>query len=164
MFSYGTTPFCLSFFISIHAPREGGDPCIRRHTSASSHFNPRPPRGGRPDFANAQYDVVDISIHAPREGGDTPLRDVPTVLGISIHAPREGGDCRAFRHCRRRRYFNPRPPRGGRPRSFSLVPSYRKFQSTPPARGATSQMPDAFIGSLRFQSTPPARGATPTPS
>ena len=37
----------LKSFISIHAPREGGDEeemlCIRWHMD----FNPRPPRGGR---------------------------------------------------------------------------------------------------------------------
>ena len=40
------------------------------------------------------------------------------------------------------------------------LPLYRKFQSTPPARGAT--FPDKsciFIDEV-FQSTPPARGAT----
>ena len=34
-----------------------------------------------------------------------------------------------------------------------------EFQSTPPARGATVDYPNAFIKEV-FQSTPPARGAT----
>ena len=34
-------------------------------------------------------------------------------------------------------YFNPRPPRGGRQLPSALVENYNKFQSTPPARGAT---------------------------
>ena len=78
--------------------------------------------------------------------------------------------------------FNPRPPRGGRPRQLEAVCKRchisihapreggddrcaasshpgRKFQSTPPARGATVQLhPDREISA--FQSTPPARGAT----
>ena len=60
---------------------------------------------------------VHISIHAPREGGDTwgPIRR-PSQLKISIHAPREGGDCMI--------------------RWICLM--YPLFQSTPPARGATS--------------------------
>ena len=33
--------------ISIHAPREGGDVASLAFTKAVSHFNPRPPRGGR---------------------------------------------------------------------------------------------------------------------
>ena len=34
--------------ISIHAPREGGDGSANITCGMSSHFNPRPPRGGRP--------------------------------------------------------------------------------------------------------------------
>ena len=79
-------------------------------------------------------------------------------------------------------HFNPRPPRGGRLRRQELISKNETFQSTPPARGATSkftedenankisihapreggdgipvQCPLPFSG---FQSTPPARGAT----
>ena len=57
-----------------------------------------------------------ISIHAPREGGDL----VGTILAhhrdISIHAPREGGDYPSAAYPFPDRYFNPRPPRGGRHR------------------------------------------------
>ena len=59
------------------------------------------------------------------------------LLVISIHAPREGGD-------------------------YSLPKKHLhkiKFQSTPPARGATS-IASYPAGSNIFQSTPPARGAT----
>ena len=56
-----------------------------------------------------------ISIHAPREGGDVALAlDGREILHISIHAPREGGDGSPPAGCSRPRYFNPRPPRGGR--------------------------------------------------
>ena len=78
--------------------------------------------------------------------------------------------------------FNPRPPRGGRPRiqrrpsadqpisihapreGGDAAPWRRRswawlFQSTPPARGATAASTPSAI-SCRFQSTPPARGAT----
>ena len=126
-------------FISIHAPREGGDTC----TPASElvlcgDFNPRPPRGGRrislptnapilefqstppargatPRGIQPAQDPV-ISIHAPREGGDADHPAAPTRWRISIHAPREGGDPRRGSPCRRR----------------------SGFQSTPPARGATT--------------------------
>ena len=58
-----------------------------------------------------------ISIHAPREGGDLCNNKYTQILiDISIHAPREGGD-------------------------VSLMPSWpglMEFQSTPPARGATT--------------------------
>ena len=59
-----------------------------------------------------------ISIHAPREGGDGMPADAIAILKISIHAPREGGDTARFRHVSAVHHFNPRPPRGGRPRSW----------------------------------------------
>ena len=34
-------------FISIHAPREGGDFSVRYRLTPDTYFNPRPPRGGR---------------------------------------------------------------------------------------------------------------------
>ena len=55
-----------------------------------------------------------ISIHAPREGGDAGPRQGFPPPCISIHAPREGGDILGGKKERRRQYFNPRPPRGGR--------------------------------------------------
>ena len=60
---------------------------------------------------------------------------------------------------RRRNYFNPRPPRGGR-QAIKVTSGYRcVFQSTPSARRATEQ------GRItkpvdKFQSTPSARRAT----
>ena len=82
-----------SFRISIHALREEGDilmsmakqdnykflstPSARRATpsvlcglSRTSHFYPRPPRGGRPGGTTPQPRIVSISIHALREEGD----------------------------------------------------------------------------------------------
>ena len=61
--------------ISIHAPREGGDAPKIANDILSTHFNPRPPRGGR-----------------------LPSQDttIPTWSAISIHAPREGGDLAVF--------------------------------------------------------------------
>ena len=124
-------------FISIHAPREGGDgvmqplinfsaifqstPPARGATlpivtsgMSTGNFNPRPPRGGRRNddrYLAAKY----ISIHAPREGGDVKGWNAIPTKNISIHAPREGGDLGQ--------------------RSIRWITS--RFQSTPPARGAT---------------------------
>ena len=78
--------------ISIHAPREGGDVLQVAAVHLFKHFNPRPPRGGRPHV----------------------FRPLPGLPVISIHAPREGGDTRLPAGRRSRAYFNPRPPRGGR--------------------------------------------------
>ena len=67
-------------------------------------------------FPACSINCVKISIHAPREGGDDP-EDVRALnCEISIHAPREGGDLTVKR----------------------IGKIKIRFQSTPPARGATS--------------------------
>ena len=60
---------CILIDISIHAPREGGDPLQQQ-----------------------QAGYTTISIHAPREGGDLTTNKPKDKTKISIHAPREGGD------------------------------------------------------------------------
>ena len=104
-----------------------------------------------------------ISIHAPREGGDRVQCTTPGPSGqISIHAPREGGDSDCIGLRVRRNHFNPRPPRGGRPWPIWPSISACRFQSTPPARGATIYEVPIMLPDDLFQSTPPARGATET--
>ena len=149
----------VEFLISIHAPREGGDCTIRwiclmyplfqstppargathlrSQTIEADTFQSTPPaRGATITFLNQQgftlfqstppargatslimclVEDATISIHAPREGGDFLPGFLPVVTGISIHAPREGGDA---------------------PASIFSRETVR-FQSTPPARGAT---------------------------
>ena len=63
-----------------------------------------------------------ISIHAPREGGDYNHDTGKWEIVISIHAPREGGDA----------YRVP-------------VSASSTFQSTPPARGATTEDGDPSV-------------------
>ena len=128
---------CCRCKISIHAPRQGGDPVNTAGTHRARDFNPRPPRGGRqngggglmaarkfqstPPARGATIQDRDaqqqayISIHAPREGGDKSLDNITNMWDISIHAPREGGDLIIFR----------------------TACGMGEFQSTSPARGAT---------------------------
>ena len=80
---------------------------------------------------------VDISIHALREEGDAPAGGCDEFCGISIHALREEGDCWQGRCRYRRRYFYPRPPRGGRRRYRLATRLPAGFLSTPSARRAT---------------------------
>ena len=124
--------------ISIHAPREGCDG--RRHCGAwaSSNFNPRTPRGVRQGGGNSLRplflfqsthpargatpaalpgaDQPGISIHAPREGCDLSQFVDTTSRAISIHAPREGCDAVYAGTHRCHMNFNPRTPRGVRPK------------------------------------------------
>ena len=100
--------------ISIHAPREGGDPAIVKVWNLA----------------------VKISIHAPREGGDDEIIANAAQYFISIHAPREGGDClRTWGHL-----------------------ANKKFQSTPPARGATKQSYLSKPVNSNFNPRPPRGG------
>ena len=82
------------------------------------------------------------------------------VSVISIHAPRTGSDKRFQALPISGKYFNPRSPHGER-QTLSSPPDFRKiFQSTLPARGATSSSASLLPARTSFQSTLPARGAT----
>ena len=126
----------------------------------STDFNPRSPHGERPGrFVAAIYEFV-ISIHAPRTGSDNQARAHARKGKISIHAPRTGSD----------------------PGNASRASRQKEFQSTLPARGATTTSCTTYRRTLHFnprsphgerlmtshpssvasgfQSTLPARGAT----
>ena len=146
------------------------------------NFNPRPPRRGRLNCRVKAGRFCCISIHAPREGGDSSGCRHYDPLQISIHAPREGGDVPEGIFPARHFYFNPRPPRRGRPDRCAASSHPGQFQSTPPAKGATRRsvpLCERFTISIHapreggdllprsrterksaFQSTPPAKGAT----
>ena len=103
-----------------------------------------------------------ISIHAPRTGSDHENPADGNTQGISIHAPRTGSDP-WYRQLRMQsHHFNPRSPHGERRASCLEQFDFEEFQSTLPARGATSTFPQE-TGTSQFQSTLPARGATVSP-
>ena len=81
-----------------------------------------------------------ISIHAPRTGSDIQARCPYQRQGqISIHAPRTGSDHAVQGMARGLFNFNPRSPHGERPACACLNQTPPpEFQSTLPARGATS--------------------------
>ena len=169
--------------ISIHALREEGD-VQHRHDHAGQHnFNPRPPRGGRRDAQGA----VDL---------DAVFQSTPSARRATSHADRVGnvGQFQSTPSARRATYnerlqkhdfsyFNPRPPRGGRPRPRFFRSSISgNFNPRPPRGGrrsataATRPPPQisihalreegdcrtvsAYISAMIFQSTPSARRAT----
>ncbi len=102
--------------ISIHVPRVEDDLTIRTRARIRSHFNPRPPCGGRLTCgANA---VIYAQFQSTSPVWRTTLHAVPSELihGISIHVPRVEDDLTIRTRARIRSHFNPRPPCGGRPR------------------------------------------------
>ena len=120
----------------------------------------------------------------PARGATKQPQRVEIILGdISIHAPRTGSDAAVSGEVHHGRDFNPRSPHGERQSSVcSNKSSPCRFQSTLPARGATTSPissgklttyfnPRSPYGERRylvriadaripFQSTLPARGAT----
>ena len=105
--------------VSIHAPRVGSDFAGLETQAAASGFNPRSPRGERPQ-ARGHCHSRDVSIHAPRVGSDgqtdgcvsdhgefqstlpawgaTELQHRQRLAGcVSIHAPRVGSDSNTIR-------------------------------------------------------------------
>ena len=124
--------------ISIHASREGSDFITRPSKGCTFDFNPRFPRGKRLLISPFIPLILIISIHASREGSDHRHRCRSHHGRISIHASREGSDRLHKRAYSALDYFNPRFPRGKRPPMEQTRFSDYAFQSTLPAREATS--------------------------
>ena len=149
--------------ISIHAPREGGDALSAKRRGRSGNFNPRPPRGGRPEEMEMLEGMEYFNPRPPR-GGRLLVSNIRRLCKeFQSTPPARGATCGALIACRCGNHFNPRPPRGGRLFADLDDPEYEIFQSTPPARGATI-CDEIHAFKQPFQSTPPARGATIFPS
>ena len=77
---------------------------------------------------------------------------------ISIHALREEGDAPGTSPCSIKRYFYPRPPRGGRRVVSGLCLVIKAFLSTPSARRATKSAYDDGVQYGHFYPRPPRGG------
>ena len=88
---------CFSFShqlsISIHAPREGGDPPHRVEKMGKELFQSTPPaRGATPlTCTRGRFQSIFQST-PPARGATLPRSRTERKPAISIHAPREGGD------------------------------------------------------------------------
>ena len=125
----------------------------------------------------------EVSIHAPREGCDMRSPPVPTrSLCFNPRTPRGVRRTVSTLVIQLPSSFNPRTPRGVRHTISTVKEVTNMFQSTHPARGATSGILPTSIPSshfnprtprgvrqrygydvqamTQFQSTHPARGAT----
>ena len=95
------------------------------------------PAWGATLLVNPCFAEVEISIHAPRMGSDVAWLKLLTVLQYfnprSPHGerPKQGDAIRNIYD------FNPRSPHGERPQLTELENTYKTFQSTLPAWGAT---------------------------
>ena len=146
--------------ISIHAPREGGDRPTTTREIPRTNFNPRPPRGGRPHAVSSTYETEHFNPRPPRGGRLGSIPAPASNFKISIHAPREGGDSTAGSVTGTAYKFQSTPPARGAtlPLVLSLV-RLTNFNPRPP-RGGRPQVVYYIPPVQKFQSTPPARGAT----
>ena len=84
----------------------------------TSHFYPRPPRGGRPGSTPGPLSRGGF-LSTPSARRATHIIQIVDMLDIiSIHALREEGDPPAAAPVSSMSDFYPRPPRGGRPENF----------------------------------------------
>ena len=124
--------------VSIHAPREGCDPCWQTSLERRSRFQfTHPGRGATTERLITRHKALSFNSRTPggvrlNSGDLVALRPI-----VSIHAPREGCD-----------RGNP----GGKLLTIA-------FQFTHPGRGATT-LNDRQLSYVAFQFTHPGRGAT----
>ena len=108
--------------ISIHAPREGGDRRFQRQNLYDAWISIHAPARGATVVHRTGYAIDGISIHAPREGGDAHYAACAVQFGEFQSTPPARGATRALPPASHfQKYFNPRPPRGGR-RQLLLSP------------------------------------------
>ena len=120
-------------------PARGATERLAKGEFGSAVFQSTPPARGATTLNKFLVCGFLFQSTPPARGATASLDNKSKGTAISIHAPREGGDCLFVSLSCTLNHFNPRPPRGGR-----LLPLYRGgvqaiFQSTPPARGATSK-------------------------
>ena len=167
--------------ISIHALREEGDPGSGPSMRCGFYFYPRPPRGGRLQFAVIKswgkiflstpsarratqrhsdgIALERISIHALREEGDGfPAKAALVSRDISIHALREEGDrTDGILHGTGRISIHALREEGDCLYGEWRIPEFA-FLSTPSARRATRAGGRGTKGKQHFYPRPPRGG------
>ena len=147
--------------ISIHAPREGSDFTLPLAMSWIQDFNPRSPRGERPQTLITVSLVSHFNPRSPRGERLSARYIVRRLTPFQSTLPARGATRPFSLRCPRCRHFNPRSPRGERRGSTRSVCARRNFNPRSP-RGERQGAYVNRMMSERFQSTLPARGATDT--
>ena len=131
-------PFSCCQIISIHAPRKGCDNTPGHLRAAAPGFQSTHPARGATDALRVEED---------KEGYFNPR----TPQGVRLGNPRSAFH---FYH-----NFNPRTPQGVRPRPDTFAPPHRDFNPRTP-QGVRPRPTVGTVLVIQFQSTHPARGAT----
>ena len=100
--------------ISIHAPREGSDYCPPVSHAGGKNFNPRSPRGERPDKYIELPGVATFQSTLPARGATWTRYHVAQEKEFQSTLPARGATTRDTYARRTMCNFNPRSPRGER--------------------------------------------------
>ncbi len=139
-------------------PARGATGLCPRWRSPNVCFNPRAPRGARPASAVSVMPALAFQSTRPARGATRPLSEAARSLIVSIHAPRAGRD-RTEALSMNSLFVSIHAPRAGRDRPLlRQFTCLLAFQSTRPARGATSTSSAARGRHLCFNPRAP-RGA-----
>ena len=149
-----------AYRISIHASRGGSDMEPYTVVYIFKHFNPRFPRGKRPDTIRKADGRLQFQSTLP--AGEATEGQVFEEFrnDISIHASRGGSDRKSRNQTIYLFYFNPRFPRGKRPSRSGLPASPSKISIHASRGGSDWLLQGSTPLSLSFQSTLPAGEAT----
>ena len=157
--SYGPRViFSEAYQFQSTAPVWGPTPESWQLRCSQTHFNPRPPCGGRRMIWAWSAKPSIFQSTAPVWGPTMPYITYSFATAISIHGPRVGADLIGRLSQALNGHFNPRPPCGGRQRHLSRSFTPPPFQSTAPVWGPTS-LAIMFVGTfLNFNPRPPCGG------
>ena len=138
----------------------GSDQAPWQEEGGQTYFNPRPPHGERPRDLLSKQCEAKISIHAPRMGSDDGrIYDMSEWYYFNPRPPH--GERRMNKeNMKWLIHFNPRPPHGERLAVPILVEYIKQISIHAPRMGSDIPASSKFSMILRFQSTPPAWGAT----
>ena len=151
--------FAASFAFQSTLPARGATALVNKYGGNKKYFNPRSPHGERRGEQYATTSYVEFQSTLPARGATVENAKYNAYEVISIHAPRTGSDldCQAFaEYCLN---FNPRSPHGERREQFFPVAPTRHFNPRSP-HGERHCGGKQCLANARFQSTLPARGAT----
>ena len=127
-------------------PRGERPELIQSCERIAQNFNPRPPRGERPaDVVIFYRNRNDFNPRPPRGERLSECGEYAEPKMISIHALREESDSRSRWPAPARRHFNPRPPRGERLSRYGRpVRPPRYFNPRPPRGERPPMNPERF--------------------
>ncbi len=136
------TPFLIGVpfasYVSIHASRTGGDAWLSRFNSIPGFQSTPPAREATCRRWSHPSSMAQFQSTPPAREATTARRRSTHGARVSIHASRTGGDLMDLLSPYYMICFNPRLPHGRRLSASPVSVPFGAFQSTPPAREATS--------------------------